>query len=133
MKDKNSFQVENYKAVVKEILDLNWDSLNEEDLQKLMILSGYSALEFADSLRLTLKLYPKNGLLKEMADEELKTKNLSFGDYDTVGDHSQFLWYFIEKYLLIKKFPDLRKQGDEYIKKIKNLPEDVRVMSIVSR
>ena len=100
MKDKNSFQVENYKTVVKEILDLNWDSLNEEDLQKLMILSAYSALEFADSLRLTLKLYPKNGSLNEMADEELKTKNLSFGDYDKVGDHSQFLWYFTEKYLL---------------------------------
>lgn len=125
--------VENYKLVVKSILELNWDSLEEEDLQQLMILSAYSALEFAESLKLTLRLYPRNSSLKEMADEELQTNNLSFGDYNKTGDHSQFLWHFINKYDLIKKFPALKKHGEDYIKKVKDLPQEVRVMSIVSR
>ena len=119
--------------MVKKILDLNWRSLGEEDLQRLMILGAYSALEFADSLRLTLKLYPQDSLLRKMANEELQINNLSFGDYNKVGDHSQFLWHFIDKYGLIQKFPSLKKHGEDYIKKVKKLPKGVRAMSIVSR
>ncbi len=125
--------MKDYKEIVKEILDLNWDSLDEEDLQKVMILSGYSALEFADSLRLTLKLYPKNESLKEMASEELKVSNLSFGDYNKRGDHSEFLWHFINKYILTKKFPNLKIAGENYMARVEELSPEVRVMSIVSR
>lgn len=122
-----------YKKVIKEILGLTWDSLDEEDLQRLMILSAYSALEFADSLRLTLKLNPSNSALKEVVGGELQTKNLTFRDYNKMGDHSQFLWYFIKKYNLMQKFSNLRKVGEEYVKRVKSLPDEVRIMSIVSR
>jgi len=125
--------MEDYKLVVKEILGLNWESLNEKELQKLMILSAFSALEFADSLRLTVNLNPKNSSLKKMADEELNTENLSFKDYHKRGDHSQFLWHFIDKYALIQKFPYIKKAGENYIKKVKTLSPEIRVMSIVSR
>ncbi len=122
-----------YKSIVREILSLNWESLEEEDLQKLMILSAFSALEFADSLRLTVKLNPKNSSLRKMADEELNTNNLSFGGHSKPGDHSQFLWHFIDKYGLMEKFPDIKKAGEDYIKKVTSLPNKTRVMSIVSR
>ena len=73
--------MEAYKSIIKEIINLKWESLDEKDLQKLMILSAFSALEFADSLRLTIKLNPENRHLKKMANEELNTNNLSFGEY----------------------------------------------------
>ena len=125
--------MEDYRSVIREILDLNWESLDSEELQKLMILSAFSALEFADTLRLTVKLNPKNNSLRKMADEELNTDNLSFKDYKKRGDHAQFLWYFINKYNLTQKFPDIKKAGEKYIKKVKSLSSEVRVMSIVSR
>jgi len=122
-----------YKSVVKKIVNLKWGSLDEEDLQKLMILSAYSALEFAESLRITVKMNSKNKALKEMAEEELNTDNLSFEDYNVKGDHFKFLWHFINKYGLLKKFGSLEKVGETYMNHVRKLPKKVRVMSIVSR
>ena len=125
--------MEDYKSVIKEILGLDWESLDGEELQKLMILSAFSALEFADTLRLTVNLNPKNSSLRKMANEELNTDNLFFKDYKKRGDHSQFLWHSIDEYGLIKKFPDIKEAGEEYMKKVKSLSPEIRVMSIVSR
>lgn len=125
--------MENYKSYVNKIINLNWESLDQEDLQKLMILSAYSALEFAESLRKTVEMNPNNHALKEMADEELKTDTLSFEDYKEKGDHSDFLWHFIEKYNLFDKFKSLKEIGEAYIEKVRNLPDEIKVMSIVSR
>jgi len=125
--------MEKYKEIVKKIKNLNWDSLSEEDLQKMMILSAYSAVEFAESLRITLEHNDSNEALKEMAEEELKTDTLSFGDYDIKGDHSEFLWHFIKKYGLMEKYGSMKEAGEEYIEKVKRLSPKVRIMSIVSR
>jgi len=54
-------------------------------------------------------------------------------DYKKRGDHSQFLWHSIDEYGLIKKFPDIKEAGEEYMKKVKSLSPEIRVMSIVSR
>ncbi len=122
-----------YKKVVKQIRELKWDSLNSKDIQRLMVLSGYSALEFAESLRLALELNPDNQSLQEMAKEELKADNLSFGDYNKHGDHGEFLWHFIKKYGLDSRNPDLQNVGETYMQRVRALGPEVRVMSIVSR
>lgn len=122
-----------YQELVKRIRGLDWCSLDSRGLQRLMVLSAYSAREFGESLRLTLELHPRNLALKQMASEELRTDNLSFGDYNQKGDHSEFLGHFIDKYDLLQKDSDLKRIGERYMARIRALPEMVRVMSIVSR
>lgn len=123
----------NYASIVKEIRDLKWGSLSPGDLQKLMVLSAYSALEFAESLRLALKTHPKNSALKRMAKEELSTDTLSFGGYARQGDHADFLWHFIRTYGLLGKHKALQNRGKAYLQQVRLLSPEVRVMSIVSR
>ena len=123
----------NYQELVKEIRDLRWDSLDQNELQQLMVLSAYSALEFSESLRFTLQRNPNNHALEEMAREELKTDNLSFGDYNLRGDHAEFLWHFINKNSLLERYPSLRQVGEKYMTEVRSLSPETRVMSIVSR
>jgi hypothetical protein len=125
--------MEDYKEIVEKIKNLHWNSLNGEELQQLMILSAYSAIEFAESLRITLNQHPNNETLKEMASEELKTATLSFEDYSKVGDHAEFLWHFINKHKLLEKYPRLKEIGEKYLENIRKLSNEIKVMSIVSR
>jgi len=124
---------EDYKQTVREMLDLSWDKLNPEELQQLMVLSGYAAREFAESLRIAVRRYPHNPKLRQMASEELKTKNLSFGDYDRRGDHAEFIWFFINENYLGQKFTEANKSGEDYLANIRNLNGQIRSMSIFSR
>lgn len=123
-----------YKKVVGQIVELPWDALESSDLQKLMVLSAYAAREFAESLRIALRLYLDNDALKEMAAGELDTNNLSFGDYHQKGDHADFLWHFIETYSLLNKIPNqVQENGETYVQKVQALSDEVRAMSVFSR
>lgn len=86
----------NYKEVVEKICQLPWQDLPPEGLQNLMHLSYHSALEFAEALKITLRLYPNDLSLKAMAEGELGTDNLQYSDYRKVADHSEFLKHFID-------------------------------------
>lgn len=70
-----------YKKVVEKIRELRWEDLCSEDLQELMFLSLTSAREFAEALRIAARLYPDNSDLRVMAQGELQTDNLVFGEY----------------------------------------------------
>ena len=80
-----------YKRIVERIKKLKWEKLTANDLQQLMVLSTFSAIEFAESLRVALHVYPENEELKKMAEGELFTTNLNFGGYNLRGDHADFL------------------------------------------
>lgn len=116
---------------VEKIRTLLWGAV---PLCDLVVASAYSALEFAESLRIALKLFPDSLPLRQMAEEELETTNLRFGNYNERGDHAAFLWFYIDKFnLLAHTAPHVVKACEDYIQKIRTLPEEVRVMSIVSR
>ncbi len=121
-----------YKKVVERIYNLAWEKLSAKELQTLMVLSGYAALEFAESLRIALNEHRESKAFQGMAAGELKTTNLTFDDYIKKGDHSEFLWHFIEK-KGISTDPNVTNTGKEYLQKVQTLPKEVRVMSIVSR
>lgn len=117
-----------------QMINLSWAVQDPVKRQHLMVLSGYGAIEFAESLRLFLAAHPENLALRQMASEELETTNLSFEDYNRAGDHSEFLWYFIRKYGLNKSVPKyVFEAGEEYVQMVKTLPLPIRTMSIVSR
>jgi hypothetical protein len=123
-----------YKQIVNAIKNLRWERLSEEDLQKLMILSAYAAVEFAESLQIALKIYPENEELRQMARGELNTDNLRFMGYTNKGNHADFLKYFIDKHALQRKISTLvSKAGEKYLESVRKLPKEVRAMSIFSR
>ncbi len=127
--------MQSFKTVVAQIRNLPWQKLASHELLKLMVLSAYAALEFAESLRIALKLNPDNPSLREMADGELypEAHNLQHDDYDQPGDHSAFLLHFIKKHGLNQMFPDAVAAGEAYLAQVRELPDEVRAMSIISR
>lgn len=123
----------NYKQLVNDIKNLKWRNLSADELEELMILSAYAAIEFAESLRITLELYPESCGLKEMASGELNTNNLLFNDYNRTGNHADFLFHFIDKNSLIANRPEIRDAGNKYRYEVRKLKPEIRAMSIVSR
>jgi hypothetical protein len=123
MKNLNS-----YEDTVKTIENLSWDSF---DPNSLMVVSAFSALEFASTLRAGIRAEPA---LSAIAEGELATDNLVWEDYQKHGDHADFLWHFIRKHNLISKTnPKVIEAGARYLASIASLDTNTRVMSIVSR
>lgn len=121
-----------YKEVVKEIKELNWEALSSKELQELMYLSHVSAVEFAEALRIALQLHPDDPQLREMADGELETDNMPYGDYTEPGDHAAYLEHFLATYNITPS-PYLQAAGDAYLAATRQLSDEVRAMSIFSR
>ena len=123
-----------YKNTIAQIKALNWEHMPASELEQVMLLSGYSATEFGESLRIALKLNPGNHALEEMAAGELNTDNLQFGTYARTGDHADFLWHHIKQYGVDTRAPTtVRKAGEDYLTSVRALPDEVRAMSIFSR
>lgn len=121
-----------YKKTVGRILELPWEKLDAPALVKLMFLSGFAAREFAESLKLSLGLYPDYEGLREMADEELKTRNLRYKDYGQKGDHWEFLAHFLRGINPLEFAAEFRA-GARYWKEVNEIIPEVRAMSIFSR
>ncbi len=89
--------MDNHKKHVEQIIALPWERLSARDLQSLMHLSYFTAIEFAESLRITLNLFPDDNLILQMAEGELNTNNLSHDGYNKTADHYAFLEHFINR------------------------------------
>jgi hypothetical protein len=82
------------KKIVREIENLPWNKFSPTEI---IYVSYCTAVEFAESLRKALVVYPDNKNLIEMASGELDTRNLSYKDYNNRGDHWEFLEHFCRK------------------------------------
>jgi len=122
-----------YDATVDKIKGLAWEHLSANELQKVMILSAFAALEFAESLQIALELFPNNASLEEMKNGELETDNLQYGGYSRKANHAAFLWHFIEVYDIARKHEDAQQSGEAYTRKIRSFSRELRAMSIFSR
>lgn len=121
-----------YKIFVEGIKNLPW---HQYDPKNIIYLSWCTAMEFAKSLRYALEAYPQNQSLHEMAMGELKTNNLSYDDYNKIGDHHEFLSHFINKVTKMKEIGDkvffARK---DYIRAVDTLGNNkAKAMTIFSR
>jgi hypothetical protein len=122
------------RQTISAIKNLRWASLGSVELQQVMVLSGYAALGFAESLRLACELYPESENLRKVAAGELQTTNLRFDGFTGPGDHAHFLWHFIRKHQLAEKCPRaVIEAGERYLAAVRALAPEVRAMSIFSR
>lgn len=121
-----------YKTVVDEIRRLPWKSLDRVQLLRLMYIAYVAAQEFAEALRIALRVHKDDASLREMARGELKTDNLRFDDYEHRGDHWEFLAHFLAK---VEFIPDsaLQIATHEYSLACRQLSNEVRAATIFSR
>ena len=121
-----------YKKIIDQILGLPWQRLDTNGLFRLMQASYCSAIEFADSLRITQQLYPDHARITEMVSGELKTNNLQFGEYkNKVGDHWEFLGFFLQQVALSS--PQGLLACHKYTNDVTSMSPEVRAMTIFSR
>jgi hypothetical protein len=121
-----------YKLLVQQIRELPWHTYKPKSI---MYLSWCTAVEFAESLRCAILAYPDNENLKEMAEGELNTDNLSYDDYNRNGDHQDFLSHFLDKNVYMSNISDeVFNARKAYWEGVKALGDDtVRAMTIFSR
>lgn len=124
-----------YKEIVSQIHDLPWSTY---DPKEIIFLSLSSAVEFSQSLRCALSLYPENVNLQGMADGELNTTNLSYDDYSRRGDHWQFLDHFCQDsksgiYTSVHWKHRIASACAEYHKVLESMSDSERAMTIFSR
>jgi len=122
----------NYKNVVGEITNLNWKSLQEPQLMRLMYLSRAAAVEFAEALREGLKIHKQDPDLQGMARGELKTNNLQFAGYDKRGDHWEFLDHFLQQAGYVAD-TSLQDSANRYIETCRELDPQTRALTVFSR
>ncbi len=120
----------NYKTLVAQIASLDWTQAVPQDI---IILSKYTAVEFASSLREAMRLYPDDSRLKEMADGELKTDNMSFDDYSGPGDHWEYLAHFINTFGIVPSNPGIEESARRYTGSVEALSPSDRAMTVFSR
>lgn len=121
-----------HKEIVSQIKNLPWSQF---DPKAIVYFSWCSAVEFAESLRCALKVYPEDTNLREMAYGELKTNNLSFEDYNQRGDHSEFLLHFCRKYgIHYDSFENtFRNAKKKYLQNVRMFSDADRAMTVFSR
>ncbi len=121
-----------YKETVRLIRELDWENLDATSLQDVMYLSFISAFEFAEALRVALRLYSDDSLVQEMSEGELETDNLKYQEYDKKGDHADFLMYFMEScgYTPTEK---IEQAGEQYLNVCRAFSDELRAMSVFSR
>lgn len=121
-----------FKNIVREIRELPWELLDGQELQRLMFISEVYAREFAEALRIALRLHPDHPDLRDMARGELDTTNLRFGDYTLAGDHADFLSFYLQRHG-IHGDALLLQHASAYVTACRQLSPEVRAMSVFSR
>ena len=124
-----------YKNIVSEITNLPWSQF---DPKEIIYLSLTSAVEFAQSLRCALNVYPENTNLQQMAYGELNTNNLYYDDYSRKGDHWQFLDHFCQDqksgiFISVHWKYKIASACDKYYKTLESMSDAERAMTIFSR
>ena len=123
-----------YQTTLRRIHNLPWENLDTPKLEDLMVISGITAREYTNSLRIARTLLPEHKGLRLLTREEWRTSSFHFGSYSRKGDRADFLRHFVNKSGLLKTVPHLVGSACvTYDFKTGALPDDVRLMSVVSR
>jgi hypothetical protein len=123
-----------YKNTVDAIRDLQWERLSSEELQLVMYLSWVAAVEFAEALRISLKLYPDHEGLREMAHGELQTRNLLLHEFTRAADHHEFLGHFLRKHGVMEAMEARHGHlAEAYLAQCRSLSDEERAMTVFSR
>lgn len=127
-------QSPSYKDYVSAIRALPFENLTSGELQTVWYLSWVAAVEFAEALRLTERLYPDHAGLQAMVLGELETTNLALGEFQEPADHHAFLGHFLRKHGVMERMDaELGQDARAYLASCRSLDEQARAMTVFSR
>lgn len=131
---EQSLTTHEYKNVVSDIRSLPFEHMTSHELTQVWYLSWVAAVEFAEALRLSLRLYPDHPGLQMMAFGELETTNLSLHEFQEPADHHRLLEHFLRKHEVIDQMePDLGDAARGYLAACRSLDPETRAMTVFSR
>jgi hypothetical protein len=123
-----------FKEYVRRIKALPFENMDSHELQQVWYLSWVAAVEFAEALRLALRVHPDHPGLRVMAMGELDTTNLALADFQQPGDHHEFLGYFLRKHGVMEPMTaKLGEHADRYLTACRSLDDHTRAMTVFSR
>ena len=123
-----------YKEWVRRIRALPFENMNQRELTQVWYLSWVAAVEFAEALRLSLKLYPDHPGLQAMAFGELETINLALDDFQEPADHHAFLEHFLRKHDVMDEMQaEMGQYAEHYLAECRKLDDYTRAMTVFSR
>jgi hypothetical protein len=123
-----------YKSFVKKIRALPFEDINAKEVQAIWYLSWVAAVEFAEALRLSQRLYPDHPGLQAMILGELETTNLALDDFQEPADHHAFLEHFLRKHGVMEEMEaTLGEHAARYLAACRSLDDHTRAMTVFSR
>ena len=88
-----------YERVIDEICNLNWATLNEEDLIRVAWAYYHFSVQFRECLEIAREMYPDDERLLQLDHGERNTDNLSasFDRMASLRSASIFSWIVIDR------------------------------------
>lgn len=126
-----------YEEVIREICDLDWINLTQEDLIKIAWVYYYFSVQFRESLASARGLYPEDAQLLELDHGERDTDNLSPWPGVAVAgermDHDEFM----RRTLDLSPIPETQQRalvsiGQSYLTKVLAVDEQTRALALAS-
>jgi hypothetical protein len=120
-----------------EICSLDWASLDRTDLSAVAWAYYYFSIQFRENLEIACDLYPQDELLKQLAQEECATDNLSpwpgVAEFGEAMNHDEFM----RRLLALSPIPEelrlgVEEAGESYLNNVRCVNAGARAASIAS-
>ncbi|HEY8290038.1 MAG TPA: hypothetical protein VIG49_12275 [Acetobacteraceae bacterium] len=130
-------QPSGYAAAIKEICDLNWSRLPQDDLLSVAWVYHYFSIQFRENLEIACALHPHDPKLRQLEQEECGTSNLSpwpgVARTDEKLNHDEFM----RRLLALSSIDSERRRrlediGQSYLVEIRGMDRAIRASSIAS-
>jgi hypothetical protein len=124
-----------YKAVIRDICNLNWGQLSGDDLIDVAWAYYYFSTQFRENLEIALDLFPDDELLHELDRGERNTDNLS--PWPGVAAPGERLNHeeFMRRTLTLTPVPEARRRslealGQSYLATVRGVDKMSRALSL---
>ncbi len=134
MKTDEAFR---FRSVIDEICELNWQSLNQEQMIAGAWAYYYFSVQFRENLKIARSLYPDDDKLRRLEEEECDTDNLSpWPGVAETGERMNHDEFMRRTLALAPADPDVAERfraiGESYLAGIRLLEPQTRAASIAS-
>jgi hypothetical protein len=126
-----------YEQIIDEICDLNWSTLNRDELMGVANAYWYFSIQFCETVEIACAKYPGDPKLIELRAGECDTDNLSpYPGVAAAGEkmnHDEFMHRVVA---MANLAPARRAQvdalGADYLAAVRAVSDDTRIMSLPS-
>jgi hypothetical protein len=137
VRDSNLKLSPSYEQVIKDICDLNWLNLTEEELTNVAWVYYYFSVQFRESLEISRRLYPDDDRLRQLDHGERDTSNLSpWPGVAEIGEkmnHDEFMRRTLELTKIESRWQrNLEAIGQSYLASTRALDDLTRALALAS-